>query len=102
MKVSKGQSQPEIVADIRLLNSLHGVGSTILIPGFDYDRCWAPRAGKLDPAVQRNFERQDSHITCKAPDWQGPWFRGWFRLKKGTPRRATHVGKAIWNATKRV
>ena len=35
MKVSKGQSQPEIVADIRLLNSLHGSGSTILLPGFE-------------------------------------------------------------------
>ena len=23
----------------RLLNSLHGSGSTILIPGFDYDSC---------------------------------------------------------------
>ena len=37
MKV-KGYSQPEIAADIRLLNSLHGSGiMTILIPGFDYD-----------------------------------------------------------------
>ena len=35
--VSKGQSQPEVVADIRLLNSLHGFGQTILIPGFDSD-----------------------------------------------------------------
>ena len=26
MKVSKGQSQPEISADFRLLNSLHGSG----------------------------------------------------------------------------
>ena len=32
-----GQSQPEIVADIRLLNSLHGSGSTILTPSFDSD-----------------------------------------------------------------
>ena len=31
MKVSKGQSQPEIVADIRLLSSLLGSGSTMLI-----------------------------------------------------------------------
>ena len=30
MKVSKGQSQLEIVADIRLFNSLHGSGFTIL------------------------------------------------------------------------
>ena len=37
MKVSKGQSQPEIVAELRLLNSLHGSGWTILIPGSDYD-----------------------------------------------------------------
>ena len=37
MKVSKGQSQPEIVADIRLLNSLHGSGFTIFVPGFDCD-----------------------------------------------------------------
>ena len=38
MKVSKGQSQPEIVADVRLLDSLHGSGiTTILIPGFDCD-----------------------------------------------------------------
>ena len=37
MKMSKGYSQPEIAADIRLLNSVHGSGSTILIPGFDYD-----------------------------------------------------------------
>ena len=28
---------PEIVADIRLLSSLHGSGSTIFVPGFDYD-----------------------------------------------------------------
>ena len=39
MKASKGQSQPEIAADLRLLGSLHGSGSTILIPGFDYDSC---------------------------------------------------------------
>ena len=26
LKVSKGQSQPEVVADIRLLSSLHGSG----------------------------------------------------------------------------
>ena len=37
MKVSKGQSQPEIVADVRLLNSLHGSGFTIFVPGFDCD-----------------------------------------------------------------
>ena len=36
MKVGKGQSSP-LAAHIRLLNSLHGSGSTILIPGFDYD-----------------------------------------------------------------
>ena len=35
MKVSKGQSQPEIVAEFRLLNSLHGSGFTIFVPGFD-------------------------------------------------------------------
>ena len=29
---SKGQSQPQIAADIRLLNSLHGSGSTMLVP----------------------------------------------------------------------
>ena len=43
MKVSKGckgQSQPEIVAGIRLLNSLNGSGITsIFIPGFDCDSC---------------------------------------------------------------
>ena len=33
MKVSKGQSQPEIVAGLRLLSSLHGSGiTTILLP----------------------------------------------------------------------
>ena len=38
MKVSKGRSQPEIAADIRLLNPVHGSGiTTILVPGFD---CW--------------------------------------------------------------
>ena len=37
MKVSKGQPQPELAADIRLLYSLHGSGSIMLIPGFDYD-----------------------------------------------------------------
>ena len=37
MKVSKGRSQPEIAADIPLLNSLHGSGSTILVSGFDCD-----------------------------------------------------------------
>ena len=37
MKDSKGQSQPEIVADIRLSNSLHGSGFTIFVPGFDCD-----------------------------------------------------------------
>ena len=35
LKVGKGQSQPEIAADIRLLHSLHGSGFTILIPGFE-------------------------------------------------------------------
>ena len=43
MKVSKEQSQPEIVADIRLLNPLHGSGiTTILVPGFEqvtHGRC---------------------------------------------------------------
>ena len=34
MKVSMGQSQPEICCR-RLLNSLHGSGKTILIPGVD-------------------------------------------------------------------
>ena len=34
MKVSKGQSQPKIAA-ADLLDSLHGSGFTILIPGFD-------------------------------------------------------------------
>ena len=37
MKVSTGRSQPEIAADIRLLNSVRGSGSSIFIPGFDYD-----------------------------------------------------------------
>ena len=36
MKASKGRSQPEIAADIRLLNCLHGSGiTTILIPAFE-------------------------------------------------------------------
>ena len=34
--MSKGQSQPEIVCG-RLCISLHGSGSTILVPGFDCD-----------------------------------------------------------------
>ena len=33
----KGQSQPEIVADIRLSKSLHGSGFTIFVPGLDCD-----------------------------------------------------------------
>ena len=36
MKVSKGGFQPEIAADLRLLNSLHGSGPTMFIPGFDF------------------------------------------------------------------
>ena len=35
--MSKGQSQPEIGAEIRPRNSLHGFGQTALAPGFDYD-----------------------------------------------------------------
>ena len=38
MKLSKGQPRPEIVAEFRLLDSLHGSGiTTILTPGFDCD-----------------------------------------------------------------
>ena len=39
MKVRKGQSQPipTIRSCGRLLNSLHGPGRSIFIPGFDYD-----------------------------------------------------------------
>ena len=49
MKVSKGQSQPQIAAEFRLLNSSHGSGPTILIPGFDYGpwskpKVWRPFA----------------------------------------------------------
>ena len=37
MKVSKGKTQPELVADIRLSSTLHGSGCTILVPGLDGD-----------------------------------------------------------------
>ena len=37
MQVSKERSQAEIAADIRLLGSLRGSGSTIFAPGFDCD-----------------------------------------------------------------
>ena len=39
------QSQPEMVAGIRLLNSLHGSGSTVLIPGFDCDSNGTQQSG---------------------------------------------------------
>ena len=47
MKVSKGQSEPEIVADLRLSYSLHGSGFTIFVPGFDCD--------SLDPLKVKLF-----------------------------------------------
>ena len=37
MKVSKGQSQPEIAAEFRLLIPVHGSGDSILVPGLDCD-----------------------------------------------------------------
>ena len=37
MKVSKGKTQPDLVAEFRLSSSLRGSGSIILVPGFDCD-----------------------------------------------------------------
>ena len=51
MKVSKGQSQSEIAADIRLLNSLHVSGFTICVPGFDCDPL--TKAASVTLAAQR-------------------------------------------------
>ena len=34
---AKGQSQPQMGAGIGLVNSLHGSGKSILVPGFAYD-----------------------------------------------------------------
>ena len=50
MKVSKGQSQPEIVAEFRLLAALHGSGiTTILIPGFEQVTQMASRSAGTAP-----------------------------------------------------
>ena len=42
-----GRSQPEISADIRLLSSLHGAGSTIFVPGFDCDSTGASQTKRV-------------------------------------------------------
>ena len=50
MKVRKGQSQPQIVAEIRLSSSLHGSGFTIFVPiGFDCDSNVGSPAGSAEP-----------------------------------------------------
>ena len=49
MKVSKGQSQPETAANLRLCISLHGSGSTILIPALIVSHMFG--LSKRKPAV---------------------------------------------------
>ena len=68
MKLSKGQSQPEKAANIRLCISLHGSGSTILIPGFDCDSKVEGSAVPMDSALRFKSLRPSTVI---AATWQG-------------------------------
>ena len=81
MKVSKGQSQPEIVADIRLSISLHGSGFTIFVPGLDCDSL----ASRMSEA--KNYLSLGLHDEVEESD-DVP-FSG---MKRGSPARSGRIG----------